>query len=126
MAIDLPSDGDTSWGDEVRAAITATQAVTVNLQTGTSYTLVLADGGKLVEMSNAAANTLTVPPNSSVAFPTGTVIEVEQVGAGQTTIVQGAGVTVQTPSTLIARTQWSGLRLRKRGTNEWVLGGDIQ
>ena len=41
----------------------------MNPQTGTSYTLVLADAAKIVECANAAAITLTVPPNSSVAFP---------------------------------------------------------
>ena len=45
------------------------------MQTGTAYTLVLADAFKLVAMNNAAANTLTVPPNSSVAFPIGTRID---------------------------------------------------
>mgnify|MGYP000671901983 CR=1 FL=1 len=43
-----------------------------------SYTLVLADSGKMVEMNNASANTLTIPPNSSVALPVGTTITVLQ------------------------------------------------
>ena len=91
-----------------------------NLQTGTAYTLVLDDAGKVVEMSNASANTVTVPPSSSVAFPTGTVVEVCQVGAGQTSVVAGSGVTLRN-TTLVVAAQWKSLRLRKRGTDEWVV-----
>jgi hypothetical protein len=45
-------------------------------------------------MNVAGANTVTVPPNSSVAFPVGTEIKVTQIGAGATTFVAGAGVTI--------------------------------
>lgn len=99
--------------------------VTANPQTGTSYTLVLADAGKAVEMNNAAANTVTIPPTSSVAFPVGTVLEVVQVGAGQTTIVAGAGVTLRPAGTLATRAQWATIGLRQRATNEWVVSGDL-
>ena len=101
--------------------------VAQNTQTGTSYTLVLADSGKVVEMNNAAANTLTVPPNSSVSFPVGTIIEICQLGGGQTTIAQGAGVTVSkaTPLTFGLRAQYSSASLRKRATDTWVLQGDL-
>jgi len=71
------------------ASITPT--VAVNAQTA-SYTFVLADGNNtLVTLSNASANTVTIPPNSSVAFPVGTVLNFAQTGAGQTTITQGSG-----------------------------------
>lgn len=91
-----------------------------------SYTLVLGDAGKAVEMDVASANDVTVPPNSSVAFPVGTVIHICQVGAGQTTVVEGAGVTVDTPLTLALSGQWSTAELRKRGTDLWVLSGDLE
>jgi hypothetical protein len=97
--------------------------VVANNQTA-SYTLVLADAGRVVEVNNAAAVNLTVPPNASVAFPVGTVVEVWQQGAGQVTVVAGAGVTIRTPSTLLLRAQYSSVTLRKRATNEWVIGGD--
>lgn len=96
-----------------------------NLQTGTTYTLVLTDAGKVVELSNAAAITVTVPPNSSVAFPIGTVICFTQIAAGQATISPGAGVTIRTGSSSTTRAQWSELMLRKRATDEWVLSGDL-
>jgi hypothetical protein len=99
--------------------------VEANVQTG-SYTLVLADAGKAVEMDVASANDLTVPPEASVDFPVGTVIEVAQVGAGQTTIVEGTGVDVRTPETLVLTGQWSTVSLRKRGSDEWLLAGDVE
>lgn len=99
--------------------------IPVSVETA-SYTLVLGDAGSTVEMDVASANDLTVPPNSSVAFPVGTVIEVSQVGAGQTTVVAGSGVTIRTPETLVLTGQWSTVSLRKRATDEWVLAGDVE
>lgn len=103
----------------------ATLSVAANLQSGTSYTLVLTDAGRVVEMSNAAANTLTIPPNTSVAFPIGTIIEVYQVGAGQTTVAAGAGVTLRAPNGGKLASQYATASVRKRGADEWVLAGDV-
>jgi hypothetical protein len=98
--------------------------VTFNAQTA-SYTLVLSDMGKMVEVSNASANTLTVPPNSSVAFPIGTVIDILQTGAGQTTITAGSGVTINSAIGLKLRARWSPASLVKRATDTWVALGDL-
>lgn len=98
-------------------------ATTANTQTA-SYTLVLTDAGKVVEMDVATANNLTVPPNSSVAFAVGTVIALYQMGAGQTTVVEGSGVTVRARNGLKLSGQYAEASLRKRDTNEWVLVGD--
>ena len=97
-----------------------------NVQTGTAYTLVIADAFKLVTMSNAAANTLTVPPNSSVTFPVGTRIDIGQDGAGQTTVAAGAGVTIRTPETLKLRKQWAKATLIKRATDTWDIEGNLE
>lgn len=97
-----------------------------NTQTGTAYTLVLADQGKTVTCNNAAAVTLTVPPNSSVAFPTGTVVGVEQLGAGTVTITAGAGVTLRSRGNLLALAgQYAAASLRKIGGDEWLAAGDL-
>ena len=98
--------------------------VVTNAQTA-SYTLVIDDGGKLVEISNASPNTLTVPPNSSVAFPVGTIIDVLQTGAGQTTVTAGAGVTIDKAIGLKLRARWSACSLIKRATDTWVALGDL-
>ena len=90
-----------------------------------SYTLVLADKAKVVEMSVGSANNLTVPLNSSVAFPTGTQIHIVQTGSGQTTVVATGGVTINTATTLKLRAQWSSATLIKRAENTWVIVGDL-
>lgn len=102
----------------------APKYVAVNAQTS-SYTLILSDDGKLIEMGVGSANTLTVPPNSSVSFPTGTAIVVVQTGAGQTTLTAGAGVTINGTPGLKLRTQWSSATLTKRGTDSWIAIGDL-
>lgn len=89
-----------------------------------SYTLVLTDQSKLIEISSASATNLTIPLNSSVAFPTGTSIIVLQTGAGQITVVPTGGVTANATPGLKTRTQWSMLTLIKRDTNTWVVLGD--
>lgn len=91
-----------------------------------SYTLVLADRGKIVRMNVASANDLTVPPNSSVAFAIGTIVTVRQAGTGQTTIVEGSGVTINTPETLLCRGQHATVSLVKVGTDEWDITGDLE
>ena len=90
-----------------------------------SYTLVLADKNKLVEMGVGSGNTLTVPPNSSVAFPVGSTITILQTGAGQCTLTAGAGVTVNGTPGLKLRTQWSSATIIKRATDTWVALGDL-
>lgn len=95
-----------------------------NAQTA-SYTLVLSDASKIVEILVASANTITVPLNSSVAFPTGTQIIILQTGAGQTTIAGASGVTLNGTPGLKLRAQWSSATLIKRGTDTWVAIGDL-
>ena len=103
----------------------ARQNLTLNAQTGTTYTLVLTDNGRLVTLSNAAAITLTVPLNSSVAFDTGAIVNIQQIGAGQVTISGAAGVTINGTGTK-TRAQWSAASLIKTATNTWTLIGDIE
>jgi hypothetical protein len=101
-----------------------------NAVTSTTYTLVLGDVGEYVEMNNASANTLTVPLNSSVAFPINTQITVIQTGAGTTTIAPTGGVTINyySPTSAVTRTlraQWAAATLIKRATDTWVLIGNL-
>jgi hypothetical protein len=91
-----------------------------------SYTLVLTDKDKMVEMSVGSANTLTVPPESSVNFPVGSQITILQTNTGQTTIVAGSGVTVNATPGLKLRARWSSVVLVKRASDTWVALGDLQ
>ena len=97
----------------------------INAQTGTTYTTVLADGGKLVTLSNGSAITLTIPPNSSVAYPIGSKLDFIQIGAGQVTVAGGTGVTVNSTPTLKFRAQHSGASCIKIATDTWQLVGDL-
>jgi hypothetical protein len=100
--------------------------LTLNAQTGTTYTLVLTDSAKFVTLSNASAITATVPPNSSVAFPTGTQVNLMQLGAGQVTVAAGAGVTLRSAGTLVKTSaQYAVATLLKIASDEWVLVGNL-
>jgi len=102
----------------------AKQNVTLNAQTGTTYTFVLADNGKLVTLDNASAITVTVPTNASVAYATGAIINLQQIGAGQVTVAGASGVTINGTGTK-TRAQWSAASLVKTATDTWTLIGDI-
>jgi hypothetical protein len=95
-----------------------------NAQTGTSYTLVLTDVAKVISLTNAAAITLTVPTNASVAFPIGTQILLYQGGAGQVTVSSSATIRSQ-GTKLKLNGQYSIAGLLKVATDEWVIFGNL-
>lgn len=107
----------------------ARQNITLNAQSGTTYTLVLTDNGRLVTVDNASPITVTIPLNSSVAFATGAIVNVQQIGAGQITVQGASGVTVTstgaTATTPKTRAQYSAISLVKTGTDSWTAIGDI-
>lgn len=118
-----------SGGTLGTAAYTASSAyapstLSTSAQTA-SYTAVLSDSGKIVEIANASANTFTIPPNSSVAFSVGTQITVVQTDTGQTTITAGSGVTINATPGLKLRDRWSSATIIKRATDTWLAVGDL-
>ena len=103
----------------------------LNAQTAT-YTVVLADADqKLVTMSVGSANDFLIPTNANVAFAVGTVINVIQIGAGQTTIkavTSGTTTILSTGATAAApklRAQYSAASCIKVATDTWYVIGDI-
>ena len=105
--------------------------LSLNAQTGTTYTFVLTDNGKLVTASNASAQTYSIPTNASVAYPIGTQINIIQIGAGQVTInavtsgtttVSSTGATATAPK---LRAQFSSATCIKASTDLWYVVGDI-
>jgi len=100
--------------------------ISFNAQTGTTYTLVAADLGKIVTLSNASGITLTVPPS---VFSTGNIINIQQIGAGQVTLAQGAAVTITstgaTASAPKLRSQYSAASIICTGSNTFTVIGDI-
>ena len=101
----------------------------LNAQTGTSYTTVLADNGKLVTQANAASITTTIAPFGSVAYPVGAQINFTQFGAGQVTIQGGSGVTVVSTGATAAipktRAQYSTATAICTSQDNWLVVGDI-
>ena len=103
----------------------ATAMIAINAQTAT-YTAVLTDDGKLITMSVATGNNFTVPPNSSVAFGIGTQLNIAQLGAGQTTIVAGSGVTLNSAGAkLKLKEQYALATCVKTDTNTWFVVGNL-
>ena len=98
----------------------------INAQTGTSYTLVAGDLNDLVTLSNAASITLTVPPS---VFSANDTINIAQVGAGQVTLAQGAGVTINsngaTATAPKLRVQYSSASIICTASNTFLVVGDI-
>lgn len=120
------SDTNTLWyytGSAWEYAGATSQALTLNAQTGTTYTLALSDSGKFVTLSNASAITLTVPLNASVAFPIGTQVNIMQLGAGQVTVSSSATIRSQ-GSKLKLNGQYAAATLLKIATDEWVIVGN--
>jgi hypothetical protein len=107
------------------ATLTSPSLIVSTTTASASYTLLLTDGGKVVEMNSTSANNLTIPLNASAAFTVGTSIFVLQTGTGQTTIVGAAGVTVNSYIGLKLIGQWAGCTLIKRATNTWVAVGGL-
>ena len=107
-----------------------TLTFSINSQTGTTYTPVLADAGKIVTLNNASAITLTIPPNSSVAYPVGSSLTFINIGAGLTTFAQGSGVTIAssgvTATAPSITAQHNSATCIKIATDTWQVIGAIE
>ncbi len=123
----ITASGATLTSPTVTGATINNSAInlTLNAQTGTAYTLALTDNGKLVTLSNASAITVTVPLNSSVAFPIGAQVNLARTGTGAVSVTGVSGVTVNGTPTLNFRAQWSSATAVKIATDGWLLVGDL-
>jgi trimeric autotransporter adhesin len=105
---------------------TAKINLALNSQTGTTYTLVAADSGKLVTSSNASAVVITIPPS---IFEAGEQINVQSIGAGLTSFIAGAGVTITstgaTSAAPILRAQFSAATVICTASNTFTVIGDL-
>ena len=127
------SDFDTSIETKLSTGVTITSptiAYAINAQTGTTYTPVLADAGKIVTLNNGSAITLTIPPNSSVAYPVGSSLTFINIGAGLTTFAQGSGVTIAssggTATAPSITAQHNSATCIKIATDTWQVIGAIE
>lgn len=91
-----------------------------------SYTVALSDAGKTLTVDSASDLDVTIPPNSSTAFPVGSRLDVVRVGTGAVTFVPDTGVTINSKNSnkkIAAR--YSAASIIKIDTNTWVLIGDL-
>jgi hypothetical protein len=123
------------------ATLTGTQTLTnktltsplinlgVNAQTGTTYTPVLADNGKLVTLSNTSPITVTIPPFSSVAYPVGAQLNFVGINTGAVAFAQGAGVVIvstgASASAPVLRARYSSATAICISQDNWLIAGDI-
>jgi hypothetical protein len=128
MATGFPA----ATGDVLSAsAFNGLVAYSLNAQTGTTYTTVLADSYQmLITQSNASANAIKIPTNASVAHPVGTVITVLNIGAGLCTIsaVTSGTTTILSAGSVAASptlAQYRSAACIKTGTDTWYVVGAI-
>jgi len=127
-------DGTLTFSDGTTQTTAATYDpnLTINTQTGTTYTVVAGDKQKLITLSNASAITLTIASNATQALPVGTQVTISQFGAGQVTVVgasspnpvtiRSTGATSTSPK---LRAQYSTATLIQTTTDNWLVVGDI-
>jgi len=113
--------------EDAEDTIEAAALASINAQTGTSYSLTLDDRNAIVTMANASANTLTIEPTSTTAYPAGFTVEVVQLDDGVTTIQAGPGVTL---NGVIAgggdlTAKYSVVKLRHVAADIWIVDGAI-
>ena len=113
-------------GGATSGTVTLRLKLEFDAETGTTYTLLAANLNQLVTLNNASAITLTVPPS---VFSAGDVINIAQIGAGQVTLAQGAGVTINsTGATATApklRARYSAASIICTASNTFLVVGDI-
>ena len=113
-------------GGATSGTVTLRQKLEFDAETGTTYTLLAANLNQLVTLNNASAITLTVPPS---VFSAGDVINIAQIGAGQVSLAQGAGVTINsTGATATApklRARYSAASIICTASNTFLVVGDI-
>ena len=110
-------------GAQIKGSITE---IEFNTQSAT-YTLVLSDQNKMIEINNASANQITIPLNSVVAFPIGTQILVVQLGAGQTSIGKSVGVNLYAEGNKLKLVgQYAMATIIKKSADLWYVAGNLE
>ena len=106
--------------------VTASQASSEIITITASETLALSYAGRFININSTSAVNITIPPNSSVAFPIGTEIEFYRANTGATKFIAGSGVTIHSVDSAVnIDSQYGCAAIKKIGTDEWVLNGNL-
>lgn len=107
--------------DQVTNDAQSTKTISINNQTGTTYTLQDSDHDKLVTLNNASAISLTVPDTLSTGFQ----CLIEQEGAGQVTISGSGSMNIRSANGTKTNSQYSSASIIIKATNECLVSGDM-
>jgi hypothetical protein len=92
-----------------------------------NYTLVLADKGKVLRINSDSDRIVTIPLNSSVAFPIDTEIAILRYGTGTVDIAATAGVNLYSKNSEKSISgRYGSVALKKIAENDWVLVGSLE
>lgn len=98
----------------------------INTVASSTYTLQLSDVNKIIEMTSASANFVTIPNSSSVNFPLGSSINIIRFSESELTISPASGVTILSVNDSTSlESQYSGATLYKYLDNTWMLIGSL-
>ena len=122
----LTYDTTTSKWKNAAQGVAGDGGVVASTSVTGNYTLILADQGKVIEVTSASTVAITLPSNATASFPIGTLIELYRHGAGAVTVVAGSGATLRAPGGRASvGEQYGTVALRKRATNEWTIEGNL-
>ena len=94
-----------------------TRLAEYNNQTGTTYTILAADSGKVLTFNNAASIAVTLPDTLDTDFQC-TVI---QIGAGVPTVTRSGTDTINGAATGVTPSaQWKGMYLSQYAAGTWL------
>ena len=128
MAKQVLNNGETGLviRTKINENFTELYAIGTIVEKADSFIFALTEASDFIKCTKGTAMTATVPPNTDVAFVIGTEIEITQYGAGTVTFAEGSGVTINSPgSNLVINGQYIIVKLKKIGTDEWLLSGDL-
>jgi hypothetical protein len=124
----IEGDANFTWdGSTLTINGAIAKLIEFETQTGTTFSaFTLAHSGVMVTMDNAGANTVTLPANGSVAYPIGTEIHFQQLGAGATTIaITTDTLNVNGNLTLVLNGQYAVATALKMTATTWTLFGNL-
>ena len=124
---DFTSDDATNYTiiDQTRGSAVPLPML-LNAQTGATYVPVIGDAGIMITMNNGSANTVNIPDNSAVAYPIGTQLNIQQIGAGTTTVAAPGSDTLNSAGSLFdLNGQWAVATAMKMTATSWTLFGNL-